>query len=74
MTESEQQVVELLRALPPESRDRVIASVGGVDAEGFAPGYSEIIERRVEEIKSGKVECRPHSELMGEMRKVIADG
>jgi len=72
MTRAEKELlaIELLETMPIESRHRVIASVS---REGFSPGYEEIVARRVEEIKSGKVECRPHSELMREMRDYLAN-
>jgi hypothetical protein len=71
MTSIEQQAVELLKTLSPEARDRVFESVQ--DDLEFAPGYEKIVPRRIEEIKSGKVKCRPHSELMSELREELRE-
>ena len=71
MTKTEEQAIALLKALSPESRSRVIASVEDDSLEGFAPGYEEEVARRVEEIKSGKVEGIPHSEVMRKLRSKV---
>ena len=39
--------------------------------EEFAPGYDEVIARRIDEIKSGKVEGIPHDEVMKELRSMV---
>jgi hypothetical protein len=73
MTETEQQAVELLKTLSPEARDRVFASVHDDSSKAFAPGYDKIVPRRIAEIESGKVECRPHSELISELRQELRE-
>ena len=71
--QAEQQAIELLKTLSPESRSRVLDQVQAAEppTSDFAPGYDEIIARRIEEIESGKVKGIPYSEAMQKLRSKI---
>ncbi len=65
-----QQAIELLRTLSPEPRSRVLDQVEAAEQSesDFAPGYDEVIARRIEEIESGKVEGIPYEQAMQKLR------
>ena len=68
---TEQQAIELLTNLTPQSRERVIDAVQASVPTSFDPESDPIIARRIAEIDSGAVECIPHSEVMKEIRSMI---
>jgi hypothetical protein len=72
MTTAEQQAIEVLKALSPESQLFVMASVGK-EMTGFAPGYRDIVKRRTEEMESGTAKTKGHAEVMRLLDEQIAN-
>ena len=71
-----QTTVASLLELPPQDRLRIgetlIESVGGIEDETDAVAWSEVIERRIHELRSGAVRGIPAEEVFAQIDARIA--
>ncbi len=73
MSDNLELVADAALALEREQRaslaHQLIASLDEQVEEDAAAAWLEVIERRVREVKSGEVECRPIEEVLGRLRQ-----
>lgn len=70
-----EQIVEETRLWPDdvvaELVDRIMLAKHGVDEPALSPAWRSTVARRVEEIRSGKVEGIPGEVVSARIRKII---
>ena len=73
MSDNLELVADAALALEREQRaslaHQLIASLDEQVGEDAAAAWLEVIERRVREVESGEVECRPIEEVLGRLRQ-----
>jgi hypothetical protein len=73
MSDNLELVADAALALEQEQRaslaHQLIASLDEQVEEDAAAAWLEVIERRVREVESGEVECRPIEEVLGRLRQ-----
>ena len=73
MSDNLELVADAALALEREQRaslaNQLIASLDEQVEEDAAAAWLEVIERRVREVESGEVECRPIEEVLGRLRQ-----
>mgnify|MGYP001358933802 CR=1 FL=1 len=73
MSDNLELVADAALALEREQRaslaHQLIASLDEQVEEDAAAAWLEVIERRVREVESGEVECRPIEEVLGRLRQ-----
>jgi tagatose-1,6-bisphosphate aldolase non-catalytic subunit AgaZ/GatZ len=70
-----EQIVEETRLWPDdvvaELVDRIMLAKHGVDNPALSPAWSSTVARRVEEIRSGKVQGIPGEVVSARIRKIV---
>ena len=69
------QIVEETRSLPhdvvSELIDRILMAVHGGQVPAHEKAWSEVVHRRIEEIRQGKVQLVPGEEVSAKIRRII---
>lgn len=75
MSMTVEQIVEETRSLPPdvvaEVVDRILLAMQGGQETAQAQAWSKTVHRRIEEIRSGKVEGVPAEVSAARIRKIV---
>jgi putative addiction module component (TIGR02574 family) len=78
MTEEASEILKRALALPSEARAAIARSLlesldEGPADEGVEAAWSDEIQRRIEEIDSGKVQLIPHEEVRRRLAAMLSD-